>query len=113
MNVLDRANRPRKMLRIRTDRMWIVLPSASLLPLGVHLLDRRAVAEEGDRHLEALRRDVADGRLDVVRDPLDEVAAVLVPSTSTEHGNSVSCFTPLPDPEATNCSQGDSPSPAG
>ena len=41
-------------------------------------LDGRRVAKEGDRHLEALRRDVADGRLDVVRDPLDEVAAVLV-----------------------------------
>ncbi|KFR13918.1 hypothetical protein N306_03239, partial [Opisthocomus hoazin] len=42
------------------------------------LLDGRAVADEGDGHLEAARRDVADGRLDVVGDPLDEVGAVLV-----------------------------------
>ena len=38
----------------------------------MHLLNRRRIAEEGDRHLEALRRDVADGRLDVVRDPLND-----------------------------------------
>ena len=42
------------------------------------LLDGGAVADEGGRHLEATWRDVADSRLDVVRDPLDEVAAVLV-----------------------------------
>ncbi|VCX40010.1 unnamed protein product, partial [Gulo gulo] len=42
------------------------------------LLDGRAVADEGGRHLEAARRDVAHGRLHVVGDPLDEVAAVLV-----------------------------------
>mmetsp|Transcript_23888 Transcript_23888/g.61547 ORF Transcript_23888/g.61547 Transcript_23888/m.61547 type:complete len:315 (-) Transcript_23888:480-1424(-) len=43
-----------------------------------HLLHARRVADERDGHLEALRRDVADGRLDVVRDPLDEVGRVLV-----------------------------------
>lgn len=43
-------------------------------------LNGRRVAKEGDRHLETLRRDVADGRLDVVRDPLDEIARVLVPA---------------------------------
>ncbi|KFV98071.1 hypothetical protein N326_12461, partial [Eurypyga helias] len=42
------------------------------------LLDGGAVADEGDGHLEAAGRDVADGRLDVVGDPLDEVRAVLV-----------------------------------
>merc|ERR1711904_165524 len=42
------------------------------------LLDGGGVANEGGGHLEALRRDVADRRLDVVRDPLDEVRAVLV-----------------------------------
>ncbi|KFU92080.1 hypothetical protein M959_00545, partial [Chaetura pelagica] len=42
------------------------------------LLDGRAVADEGGRHLEAARGDVADGRLHVVGDPLHEVAAVLV-----------------------------------
>ena len=42
------------------------------------LLDRSAVAEEGDSHLQAARRDVALRRQDVVRDPLDEVSRVLV-----------------------------------
>ncbi len=42
------------------------------------LLDGRRVADEGGGHLEAARRDVADGRLDVVRDPFDKVRAVLV-----------------------------------
>ncbi|KAF1476358.1 hypothetical protein FQV17_0009575, partial [Megadyptes antipodes antipodes] len=42
------------------------------------LLDGRAVADEGDGHLEAPRRDVTHGRLHVVGDPLDEVRAVLV-----------------------------------
>ena len=42
------------------------------------LLDGGAVSDEGGRHLEASWRDVADGRLDVVGDPFDEVAAVLV-----------------------------------
>merc|ERR1712196_107391 len=31
-----------------------------------HLLDRGGVTEEADRHLQALRRDVADGALNVV-----------------------------------------------
>ncbi|KAH8614961.1 hypothetical protein ERJ75_000634400 [Trypanosoma vivax] len=43
-----------------------------------HLLDAGVVADEGDSHLEALGRDVADRGLDVVRDPLDEVGRVLV-----------------------------------
>ncbi|KFO99924.1 hypothetical protein N300_12608, partial [Calypte anna] len=42
------------------------------------LLDGCAVANEGGGHLEAPRRDVADGRLHVVGDPLHKVAAVLV-----------------------------------
>uniref|UniRef100_K7F112 Uncharacterized protein n=1 Tax=Pelodiscus sinensis TaxID=13735 RepID=K7F112_PELSI len=41
------------------------------------LLDGRAVADEGGRHLQPPGRDVADGHLDVVGDPLHEVAAVL------------------------------------
>merc|ERR1711994_98347 len=43
-----------------------------------HLLDGGGVAEEGNSHLEALRRDIADGGLDVVGDPLNEVRRVLV-----------------------------------
>merc|ERR1719390_182319 len=43
-----------------------------------HLLDRRRVADEAHRHLQALRRDVADTALHVVRDPLNEVRGVLV-----------------------------------
>ena len=37
--------------------------------------DGRAVANEGDYHLEAMGRDVADGRLDIVGDPFQEVAS--------------------------------------
>merc|ERR1711878_33136 len=43
-----------------------------------HLLDGSGVSEEGDGHLETLGRDIADGRLDVVGDPLNEVRGVLV-----------------------------------
>ena len=43
-----------------------------------HLLDGGGVADEGGGHLEPLRRDVADGGLDVVGDPLHEVRRVLV-----------------------------------
>merc|ERR1719487_407967 len=43
-----------------------------------HLLDRRGVAEESDRHLQALWWDVADGAFHVVWNPLDEVRRVLV-----------------------------------
>mmetsp|Transcript_78078 Transcript_78078/g.155161 ORF Transcript_78078/g.155161 Transcript_78078/m.155161 type:complete len:543 (+) Transcript_78078:117-1745(+) len=43
-----------------------------------HLLHAGGVAAEADRHLEALGRDVADGALEVVGDPLDEVGRVLV-----------------------------------
>ena len=43
-----------------------------------HLLDRRRVADEAHGHLQALRRDVADAALHVVRNPLDEVRGVLV-----------------------------------
>ena len=42
------------------------------------LLDGGAVADEGGGHLETSRRDVTDSTLDVVGDPLDEVATVLV-----------------------------------
>ncbi|KAF1589593.1 UNVERIFIED_CONTAM: hypothetical protein FQV15_0001989, partial [Eudyptes pachyrhynchus] len=41
------------------------------------LLDGRAVADEGGGHLQPPGRDVADGHLDVVGDPLHEVGAVL------------------------------------
>merc|ERR1711881_75231 len=43
-----------------------------------HLLDGSGVSEEGDGHLESLGWDIADGGLDVVGDPLDEVGGVLV-----------------------------------
>ncbi|GIX60839.1 cell differentiation protein [Babesia caballi] len=43
-----------------------------------HVLDGGGVADEGDGHLQALGRDVADAGLGVVGDPLDEVGAVLV-----------------------------------
>ena len=43
-----------------------------------HLLNGGGVANKGRGHLEALGGDVADGRLDVIGDPLDEVRAVLV-----------------------------------
>jgi len=42
------------------------------------LLDGRAVTDEGRSHLETSWWDVADRRLDVVWNPLHEVAAVLV-----------------------------------
>ena len=42
------------------------------------LLDGGAVADECAGHLQTTRWDVAHGRLDVVWDPFDEVAAVLV-----------------------------------
>merc|ERR1719191_1400673 len=42
------------------------------------LLDGGGVTDEDGCHLRALRWDVTDGRLDVVRDPLDEVRGVLV-----------------------------------
>ena len=41
------------------------------------LLHGGGVTHKSGGHLETLRRDVANGRLDVVRDPLDEVAGVL------------------------------------
>merc|ERR1712048_1210839 len=43
-----------------------------------HVLDGGGITDEGGSHLESLGRDVADGGLDVVRDPLDEVRGVLV-----------------------------------
>ena len=43
-----------------------------------YLLDRGGVTGEGHRHFQALRGDVADGRLDVVRDPLDEIRRVFI-----------------------------------
>jgi len=45
------------------------------------LLDGGRVADEGGGHLQASGRDVADGGLDVVGDPLDEVGRVLVLET--------------------------------
>ena len=42
------------------------------------LLDGRAVADEGGGHLEATGWDVANGRLDIVGNPFNKVAAVLV-----------------------------------
>ena len=39
---------------------------------------KNSVADERGGHLETTWWDVADGRLDVVWNPLDEVAAVLV-----------------------------------
>jgi len=43
-----------------------------------HLLDGGGVSEEGDGHLESLGGDIANGGLDVVGDPLNEVRRVLV-----------------------------------
>jgi len=43
-----------------------------------HLLDGSGVTEEGNRHLESLWWDIADGGFDVVWDPLNEVRGVLV-----------------------------------
>jgi len=42
------------------------------------LLNGGAVAQKGHGHLESLGRDIADGGLDVVGDPLHKVAGVLV-----------------------------------
>jgi len=43
-----------------------------------HLLDGGGVTEEGNSHLESLWWDIANGGLDVVWDPLNEVGRVLV-----------------------------------
>ena len=43
-----------------------------------HLLDGGGVADEGGCHLEAPGRDVADGGLDIVGDPLHKVGGILV-----------------------------------
>ena len=43
-----------------------------------HLLDGGGVTKEGNGHLESLWWDIANSRLDVVWDPLDEVRGVLV-----------------------------------
>ena len=43
-----------------------------------HFLDAGVVTDEGDSHLETLGGNVADGGLDVVGDPFDEVRGVLV-----------------------------------
>uniref|UniRef100_A0A182MEH8 Uncharacterized protein n=1 Tax=Anopheles culicifacies TaxID=139723 RepID=A0A182MEH8_9DIPT len=63
------------------------------------LLDGGRVADESGRHLQALRRNITDGGLDVVRDPFNEVATILVLNrkhllidllhghTATEHGS--------------------------
>merc|ERR1719460_3286942 len=43
-----------------------------------HLLDGGGVTKEGNRHLETLWWDIANGGLDVVGDPFNEVGGVLV-----------------------------------
>jgi hypothetical protein len=43
-----------------------------------HLLDGSGVTDESSRHLESIRRDITDRRLNVVRDPLNEIRGVLV-----------------------------------
>jgi len=43
-----------------------------------HLLDGSGVSDESDGHLQSLWWDIADGGLDVVWNPLDEVRRVLV-----------------------------------
>jgi len=43
-----------------------------------HFLNGGRVTDEGGRHLQSLRGNIAHGRLDVVRDPFDEVRRVLV-----------------------------------
>ena len=43
-----------------------------------HFLDSGGVADEGGSHLQPLRGDIADRRLDIVRNPLYEVRGVLV-----------------------------------
>lgn len=43
-----------------------------------HFLDGGGVSDEGDGHLQSLWWDIADGGLDVVGDPLNEVRGVLV-----------------------------------
>merc|ERR1711884_823601 len=43
-----------------------------------HFLDSGRIASESDCHLQSLRRDIADACLDVVWNPLDEVAGILV-----------------------------------
>ena len=63
------------------------------------LLDSGAVTDEGSRHLESTGRNVTNGSLDVVGDPVNEVGGVLVlhghhlvidlahAHASTEHGS--------------------------
>merc|ERR1712063_69295 len=43
-----------------------------------HFLDSSGVSDEGGGHLQSLGGDITNGRLDVVRDPLNEVRRVLV-----------------------------------
>merc|ERR1711904_518104 len=43
-----------------------------------HFLNSSGVTNESNRHLQSLWRDIADGRLDVVWNPFDEVRRVLV-----------------------------------
>ncbi|KAF8290533.1 hypothetical protein TcYC6_0003130 [Trypanosoma cruzi] len=70
-----------------------------------HLLDAGVVADKGDGHLQALGRDVADGGLDVVRDPLNEVGRVLV--LHVEH-LLVICSSP-----SSTCGRGRAQTPSG
>ena len=43
-----------------------------------HFLDSGRVSNEGGGHLQPLGRDIAHTRLDIVGDPLHEIAAVLI-----------------------------------
>jgi hypothetical protein len=43
-----------------------------------HFLNGRRVSNESGRHLQSLRGNIAHGRLDVVRDPFNEVRRILV-----------------------------------
>jgi len=43
-----------------------------------HFLDGSRVTKEGNCHFQTFRRNIANGRFDVVWDPLNEVRRVLV-----------------------------------
>ena len=60
------------------ERLALEHGSELVADTAEQLLDRGAVTEESDGHLEAAGRDVTLSREDVVGDPLDEVRAVLV-----------------------------------
>merc|ERR1719300_1531562 len=43
-----------------------------------HILNGSGVPDEGGGHLQSLWRDIADGRFDIVRDPLHKIRRVLI-----------------------------------